>query len=91
MILITGGGGYLGLNISLSLTRAGQDVLLVQRHAQQRSAWLAEFWDKHIRQANGSVLDLPFLLGAIKDYGVESIIHGAFDTKAIRNAASLKS
>lgn len=90
MILITGGGGFLGLNIARSLANDGQHVLLVQRHAVQPHSLLASFWDKQVIQAAGDVRDYPFLSGLVKQYPIESIIHGAFDTTAIRRPETLK-
>jgi nucleoside-diphosphate-sugar epimerase len=80
MILITGGGGFLGLNVARCLVERGEQVLLFQRHAIQPPPLLAPFWGKQVLQATGNILDLPFLLGLIKEYSIESIIHGAFDT-----------
>jgi len=90
MILITGGGGFLGLNIARSLANKGQNVLIVQRHAIAPHPLLAPHWDKRIRQAAGSVLDWPFVLSLTKQYPIESIIHGAFDTSALTDPHALK-
>jgi nucleoside-diphosphate-sugar epimerase len=79
MILITGGGGFLGVNIARALVDKGQKVLLLQRHPVIPPPFLAPFWGKQVRCATGDVLDLPFLLSLAKEFGVESIIHGAFD------------
>jgi nucleoside-diphosphate-sugar epimerase len=90
MILITGGGGFLGLNIARSLVDKGEEVLLVQRHAIQPHPILAPYWDKQIKQATGNVLDWPFLFGLVKEYSVESIIHGAFDTGTVTKPETMK-
>ena len=90
MILITGGGGFLGLNIARSLVNKGQEVLLVQRHAIQPHPILAPYWDKQVKQAAGNVLDWPFLFGLIKQYSIESIIHGAFDTGTVTKPETMK-
>lgn len=90
MILITGGGGFLGLNIARSLVEKGEEVLLVQRHAIQPHPILAPYWDKQVKQAAGNVLDWSFLFGLIKEYSVESIVHGAFDTGAGTKAETTK-
>jgi nucleoside-diphosphate-sugar epimerase len=91
MIMITGGGGFLGLNIARSLVKSGHDVLLVQRHTVPPSPLLAPYWFKHVKQAAGNVLDRPFLLGLIKQNPIESIVHGAFDTAAVVNPEKIKS
>jgi nucleoside-diphosphate-sugar epimerase len=90
MILITGGGGFLGLNIARSLVQRGKEVLLVQRHAIQPHPILAPYWDRQVKQAAGSVLDWPFLFGLVKQYSVESIIHGAFDTGTVTKPETMK-
>ncbi len=90
MILITGGGGFLGVNIARSLVNRGQNVLLVQRHTIQPHPILAPYWNNKIEQAAGNVLDWPFLSGLVKQYPIESIIHGAFDTAAIAQPEILK-
>lgn len=90
MILITGGGGFLGLNIARSLVDRGQEVLLVQRRAIQPHPILAPYWDKRVKQATGNVLDWPFLFGVVKEYSVESIIHGAFDTGTVTKPETMK-
>jgi nucleoside-diphosphate-sugar epimerase len=91
MIMITGGGGFVGLNIARSLARRGLDILLVQRRAVPRHALLASFWDKQISQAAGDVLDLPFLLSLKHRYPIDSIVHGAFDTAPIVDPEKIKS
>jgi nucleoside-diphosphate-sugar epimerase len=90
MILITGGGGFLGLNIARSLVNKGQEVLLVQRHAIQPHPILAPYWDKQVKQAAGNVLNWPFLFGLVKQYSIESIIHGAFDTGTVTRPETMK-
>lgn len=91
MIMITGGGGFVGLNIAHALMKKGQDVLLVQRHPIPRHPLLAPYWDKHVKQAAGNVLDWPFLCGLIKQYPIESLVHGAFDTAAVVRPEQMKS
>jgi nucleoside-diphosphate-sugar epimerase len=91
MIMITGGGGFLGLNIARSLAQKGQHVLLVQRHAVPRHPILALYWDTYVKQAAGNVLDWPFLFGLLQKYPIDSIIHGAFDTATVANPEMMKS
>ncbi len=91
MILITGGGGFLGLNVARSLADKGLEVLLVQRHSIEPPPILGQYWGAQVRQEKGNVLDLPFLLSVVKEYRVESIIHGAFDTGGIGTAHALRS
>jgi nucleoside-diphosphate-sugar epimerase len=91
MIMITGGGGFLGLNIARSLAQREQDVLLVQRREVPRHPLLAPYWERHIHQAAGDVRDWPFLLGLTRRYPIESAVHGAFDTATIVNPERMKS
>ncbi len=85
MILITGGGGFLGLNIARGIVDKGQEVLLVQRRPVEPPDFLVPFWGKEVKQVTGNILDLPFLLGLAKEYSIDSIIHGAFDTGHLAN------
>jgi nucleoside-diphosphate-sugar epimerase len=80
MILITGGGGFLGLNIARCFVERGQKVLIVQRRPVSCPPLLADYWESHVVQEVGTVQDLPFLLGLIKKHDVESIVHGAFSS-----------
>ena len=91
MIMITGGGGFLGLNIAQSLAKKGRKVLLVQRRAVARHPLLSAYWDRQVKQAAGNVLDWPFLFSLVKQYPIDSIVHGAFDTAGIANPDLMKS
>ena len=77
MILITGGGGNIGRATAKYLIDTGEEVLLLQRNAVDVPDFLEAFWGKQAKGALGNILDLPFLLGLVKDYQVESIIHTA--------------
>lgn len=91
MIMITGGGGFVGLNIACSLAKNGLDILLVQRHSVPRHALLASFWDRHVSQEAGDVRDRRFLSRLTQQYPIDSIVHGAFDTAAIVSPERIKS
>lgn len=78
MILLTGGGGFLGQHMARCLAERGEKVLIMQRRAISCPPLLKDYWDSHIVQEAGTVQDLPFLLGLIKKHGVDSIVHGAF-------------
>ena len=41
MILITGGGGFIGLNLARDLIDRGEEVLLVRRHSFETPSFLA--------------------------------------------------
>ena len=83
MILITGGGGFFGLNAARCLAERGEGVLLLQRRAIDAPALLAPFWGKQVKQATGSILELPFLFSMMKSFPIDSIIHAAFDSAGI--------
>ena len=80
MILIAGGSGFMGINTARCLVEKGEVVLMVQRHTMEPPPFLVPFWGKQIKQALGDILDLPFVLGLIKDYKIDSIIHCAHET-----------
>ena len=77
VILITGGGGLIGLNLARYLVDREKEVLLLQRHPTEVPSFLAPFWGDQIKEAIGNILDLPLLLGFVKTYQIESIIHAA--------------
>lgn len=80
MILLTGGGGFLGQNMARGLVERGEKLLIVQRRAISCPPLLKDYWDSQIVQEVGTVQDLPFLLGLIRKHGVDSIVHGAFSS-----------
>jgi nucleoside-diphosphate-sugar epimerase len=82
MILVTGGGGFFGRNIARYLVDRGKKVLLLQRSPYEVPSFLAPYWDKEIKAIRGDVQSLPFLMGLVKEYGVESIIHLAGASRA---------
>lgn len=66
MILIAGGSGFFGLTTAGNLAEKGKEVLLVQRHGIEPPSFLKPYWDKEVKQANGNILDLSFLIGMVK-------------------------
>jgi UDP-glucose 4-epimerase len=82
MILITGGGGFYGRNIAKYLVDRGKEVLLLQRSPFEVPSFLAPHWDKQVRGIRGDIQSLPFLMGLVRDYHVESIIHLAGASRA---------
>lgn len=86
MILITGGGGFYGRNIARFLVDQGKEVLLLQRSPYEVPSFLTPFWDKQVKGVRGDVQSLPFLMGLVKDYHVESIIHLAGVSRAAKLA-----
>lgn len=83
MILVTGGGGFLGVNVARRLADRGEQVLLMQRRPLPCPSFLAEHWCRSVHAVQGDVLDLPFLVDLVRQRGVESVIHAAFDTSVL--------
>jgi len=75
MILITGGGGFIGLNTTRYLVDKGQEVLLVRRHDFQVPSFLIPYANKQIRIISGDITELPFLYRVITEHRIDSIIH----------------
>jgi nucleoside-diphosphate-sugar epimerase len=82
MILITGGGGFIGLNLARDLADRGQSVLLVRRHAFNIPSFLASFMGSQVITAQGDISDPSVLKKLIQDYRVESIIHAAVQNES---------
>ena len=69
----------MGLNTARCLVDKGEEVLLVQRHSMEPPSFLVPFWGKQVRQSLGDILDITFILGLVKDYKIDSIIHCAHE------------
>ena len=78
MILITGGSGFLGLNLAWHLANKGEKVLLFDPRPVEVPSFLVPFWDNQVRGVVGDIMDLPNLLSTIEKYSIESIIHAAY-------------
>jgi nucleoside-diphosphate-sugar epimerase len=83
MILVTGGGGFIGLNVAHRLAEKGKEVLLVQRRPVEPPPYLSSFWGTKVKEARGSIMSLPFLISAVRSFNVESIVHAAFDSSGM--------
>jgi nucleoside-diphosphate-sugar epimerase len=83
MILITGGGGFVGVNAARCLAEQGQEVVLLQRKPRGVPSLLRPYWGNQVREATGSVLELPFLFGLMKSFPIDGIIHAAFDSAGL--------
>ncbi len=83
MILITGGGGFIGLNIARCLVSKGEDVVLVQRRPATPPSYLAPVWGTKVKEARGSIMSLPFLVSVARTYPIDGIVHAAFDSAGI--------
>jgi UDP-glucose 4-epimerase len=83
MILITGGGGFIGVNAARCLVEKGEEVMLLQRRSRGVPPLLEPYWGKQVREASGSILELPFLFGLLKAFPIDSIVHAAFDSTGV--------
>ena len=83
MILVTGGGGFIGLNVARGLVEKGQEVVLVQRRSVDPPSYLAPFWGARVKEARGSIMSLPFLVSVARSYPIDGIVHAAFDSSGI--------
>jgi UDP-glucose 4-epimerase len=76
-ILITGGGGFVGLNLARELIERGQQVVLVRRHAFELPSFLAPFAGKEVITAQADIAEPAVIYSLIRQYNIESIIHAA--------------
>jgi UDP-glucose 4-epimerase len=81
MILVTGGGGLVGLNLARDLAEKGQEVLLLswvhERYKTEVPSFLSPFWGKEVREVVGDVLEWPSILSIMGKYPIDSFIHAA--------------
>lgn len=77
MILIIGGGGFIGLNLAWELVNRSQSVLLIRRHTFELPSFLARYIGKQVIITQGDITEPSVLYGLIKKYNVKSIIHAA--------------
>jgi CDP-paratose 2-epimerase len=76
-VLVTGGAGFLGTNISDALGRRGDDVLILdnlsRRHVRENLAWLMAQHPARVRPAIGDVRDRECVERAVQ--GARAVIH----------------
>jgi UDP-glucose 4-epimerase/UDP-glucuronate 4-epimerase len=81
MILLTGGGGFLGLNLARDLVEKGKEVVLLswvhERHKTEVPSFLAPYWGKEVQEVMGDVLEWPSISGVMAKYPIDSIVHAA--------------
>jgi UDP-glucose 4-epimerase len=77
MILITGGLGFLGANLTRLLCEAGEAVLATRNRNAEVPSLLAPFVDKNLSIIPLDITSLENVSKAIKDFGVTSIVHAA--------------
>ena len=93
MILVTGGGGLVGLNLARELADRGQEVLLLSwvhdRYKTDPPSFLRSFCGKEVVQIEGDVVDWPSLLETMTKYPIDSIVHAAGTWPGRAGATSL--
>jgi nucleoside-diphosphate-sugar epimerase len=77
MILITGGLGFLGVNLAKYLLDLGEEVLLTRHRNPRVPDILAPFLGKTLLVAPMDVTDLAAVMDAVKKYKVTSMVHAA--------------
>jgi len=87
--LITGGAGFVGLNIAERLLMSGQDVVIFDRSPQPTCLGLAlDGLPGKLAWVTGSVTDLSDIIRAIKANQVTQVVHGAAITAGIIREAT---
>ena len=77
MILITGGGGFVGLNLARDLIDGDRRSSLSGDTPSSRRLFWPLTVGKQAKISLGDIGELPFLYRTIRDYNVESIVHAA--------------
>ncbi len=77
MILITGGMGFLGVNLAKYLMESGEEVLLTSHRNLQVPEMLTEYVGTRLRIAPMDVTCLTTVLDSMKKYKITSVIHAA--------------
>lgn len=77
-ILITGGSGFIGINITLELLRKGYEVIVYSRHPLPYTAIrIANKQEGIFRWVQGDVLDESKIARTMRTYQPDSVIHAA--------------
>jgi nucleoside-diphosphate-sugar epimerase len=74
-ILITGGSGLVGANVARMLLDRGERPVLFDVAVNERLLQAVGVDPKSIPTIRGDVGDLPGLIGALRDHGVDRVIH----------------
>ncbi len=77
MILITGGMGFLGVNLAKYLMELGEEVLLTSHRNLQVPEMLTEYVGTRLKIASMDVTCLTTVLDSMKKYKIASVIHAA--------------
>jgi len=87
--LITGGSGFVGLNIAERLLTNGHGVVIFDRNPRPEALTQSlEGLPGKLQWVTGNVMDKPELIDALKQYGVKRMVHGAAITAGIDREAS---
>ena len=88
-VMITGGCGFVGLNIAHHLLAKGQDVLIVDRNPiPGQVAFQADALPGKLTVATADVTDRQVIETSIRAYGVNAVVHGAAITAGLEREAS---
>jgi nucleoside-diphosphate-sugar epimerase len=77
VILITGGLGFLGCNLTKFLCDAGESVLLTRNRNTTVPPLIACFLGKNLEITPLDITSLDHVSRAIRNYGIKSIVHAA--------------
>jgi UDP-glucose 4-epimerase len=81
LILITGGGGFIGLNLARALLDQSQSVVLMDLNTFEKPSFLREFAADRIQTVQGDAGDADVFEKIIREHQVESVIHAAVLTE----------
>ncbi len=77
MIMITGGLGFLGVNLAKLLCDFGERVLLTSNRNVEAPLLLAPYIDKYLRITPLDITSLENVSRTVQEFGVKSIVHAA--------------
>ena len=74
-VLVLGGTGSLGTHLARTLADAGEKVVVTYRRSYHVPQLLSDIMESKVKTVRCDVMALPDLSRAIRDHGVDSIIH----------------
>jgi nucleoside-diphosphate-sugar epimerase len=87
-VLITGGAGFVGLNLAMQLLRDGESVVSYGLEAPPAAAMrVFETLSGKMTVRIGDVRDRPALLDVLREHQVDRIVHGAAITASLEREA----
>jgi nucleoside-diphosphate-sugar epimerase len=82
--LITGGAGFVGINIAAALLQRGDRVVLFDRSSVPDVAWrYLETLPGQLLSLTGDVCDRDQLINAMRKQGIKKLVHGAAITAGL--------